>query len=208
MGRYAMIGSVSNNSSFIFSTPAKADNSSVQDSKEADVKNPAKDRPGSLPLNSKTSVSASILGAISNPEFSRVLLNLKPFMETEEKISANGGQGEANEDQPDEKSPIGDSEDGAEGGMPCAGFENTASPQYYGTGKKEKAETIYKALQLPDGTKILQIITIMDGKTSVTTQKLPSFSGRLSEGETIRVTDMREPDQRESANQPRNEFIF
>jgi hypothetical protein len=76
------------------------------------------------------------------------------------------------------------------------------------TPKREKTEKIYKAIDMPDGSKVLQIVTITDGKTSVATQRLPEFSIlRTKAGRTMRVIDLGTQNLGGSAA-GQSEFIF
>jgi hypothetical protein len=73
----------------------------------------------------------------------------------------------------------------------------------------EKRERIYKAVSLPDGSKVMQIITIVDGKTSVATQRLPEFSILRSKGDmTMRTIDVSANTGGSKSVPSGNEFIF
>jgi hypothetical protein len=74
--------------------------------------------------------------------------------------------------------------------------------------KRKKSERIYKAIDMPDGSKVLQIVTITDGKTSIATQRLPKFSIlRTKAGRTMRVINLGAQNLGGSAA-GQSEFIF
>jgi hypothetical protein len=175
-----MTGSVSNNSvSVLYSSADFRERALVNGGQVKAIKEIKNESAAQPGFLPNNTVASVVLPAVMDPEFSGQLVK----MINARQFLASGAS-DAGEEAIDRETP-GASEDG------------------------EKRERIYKAVSLPDGSKVMQIITIVDGKTSVATQRLPEFSILRSKGDmTVRTIDVSANIGGSKSVSSGNEFIF